>query len=483
MKKKILLVEDSQMVRKMYRDLFEKKGYEVIEAEDGIEGVEKFFSEVPDIVVSDIDMPKMNGYQLTRLLKSSPLSSSIPIILLTSLTEARHYFWGFQTGADEYISKDEPSEILLEKVKKLLNKNKSKEEDNIKKEIRENFSSFDILSLLNKQLDDRLFELTILNYIVSTVFENKDFKNSIKSLLKIISDILDANVYSLTICASEEIFIFINSDFSLSPTYLEGFSVKIIDVLEETTGKDMSEVNFNIEYFSNVGEDITEFNEDNLLFEFKRVSDEIIIALSFDRSSEFNREEKNLISKFAKHISIVAAHAYLHQKIKNLSIKDGLTKLYNKRHFLEILEREVNRSIRYNSIFSLIFIDIDNFKKVNDTYGHLFGDMVLKKISDVIVSIIRSSDVACRFGGEEFLIMMPEIDKKKACVAAERMRKKVESLDFKTSSGEIVKVTISAGIASSTDINFKESNIDELIKMADGKMYMAKNKGKNRVEC
>ncbi len=482
MNKKILLVEDSNMVREMYKEVFEKEGFEVIEAENGIEGAEKFFSEIPNIVVSDIDMPKMNGYQLTRLLKSLPHSSSIPVILLTSLTEARHYFWGFQTGADEYVSKDEPVEVLLEKTKNLLQKGQDERKE-LKEEIKKHYSSIDLLSLLNKQLDDRLFELTIFNNIISTIFDNKGFFGTIKSILDIISNILDSNVYALTICASEEIFIFINSDFALSPSYLEKFSVKIIDVLAETTGKSMENVNFNIEYFSNVGEDISEFNEENIMFEFKRVTDETIIALAFDRNKPFNKEEKKLISQFTKHISIVSAHAYLHQKIKNLSIKDGLTKLYNKRHFLEILEREVNRVTRYNSIFSLIFLDIDDFKKVNDTYGHIFGDMVLKRISEIITSIIRASDVACRFGGEEFLIMMPEIKKKEACIAAERIRSEVEKSEFKTATGEIVKVTVSLGVASSIEINFKESNIDELIKIADGKMYMAKNKGKNKVEC
>ncbi len=482
MNKKILLVEDSKMVREMYKEVFEKEGYSVIEAEDGIEGAEKFFSEIPNIVVSDIDMPKMNGYQLTRLLKSLPHSSNIPIILLTSLTEARHYFWGFQTGADEYVSKDEDVEILLEKIKNLIEKEKDGREK-LKEEIQKHYSSIDLLSLLNKQLDDRLFELTIFNNIISTIFENKDFFGTIKSILNILSNILDSTVYSITICASEEIFVFINSELDLSPTYLEKFSVKIIDVLQETTGKSMENVNFNIEYFSNVGEDITKFNEENIMFEFKRVTDETIVALAFDRNKPFNKEEKVLISQFIKHIAIVSAHSYLHQKIKNLSIKDGLTKLYNKRHFLEILEREVNRSIRYQSVFSLIFLDIDDFKKVNDTYGHIFGDMVLKRISEIITQVIRASDVACRFGGEEFLIMMPEIKKKDVCTAAERIRKEVEKSEFKTSTGEIVKVTVSLGVATSNDINFKESNIDELIKMSDGKMYMAKNKGKNRLEC
>ena len=164
-------------------------------------------------------------------------------------------------------------------------------------------------------------------------------------------------------------------------------------------------------------------------------------------------------------------------ELHEISITDSLTGLYNRKHLMETLDKEVSRSQRHSRSFSLLVIDIDHFKKYNDTYGHLAGDEVLSKLASVFKECIRSSDYAARYGGEEFIIMLPEIGPEQGVEAAERIRHKVAEEIF-NSDGESIKVTISVGVAS-----FPENGEDaeSVIRNADAALYEAKELGRNRV--
>jgi len=166
-----------------------------------------------------------------------------------------------------------------------------------------------------------------------------------------------------------------------------------------------------------------------------------------------------------------------HEEIYRLTTIDGLTQIYNKRYFLETLEREISRAHRYRRELSLIMFDIDHFKKINDTYGHLAGDYVLKQLAGVIKSRIRREDIMARYGGEEFAIILPEIDQFNAGQFAEKIRKLVEKTIFKFEDTKI-PVTISVGVCSLAQEN---SNPVDFIKIADDKLYQAKNNGRNQV--
>ena len=164
-------------------------------------------------------------------------------------------------------------------------------------------------------------------------------------------------------------------------------------------------------------------------------------------------------------------------ELHEISITDSLTKLYNRKHLMETLDKEVSRSQRHSHSFSLLVIDIDHFKKYNDTYGHLAGDEALRRLASVFKECIRSSDYAARYGGEEFIIMLPEIGPEQGVEAAERIRHKVAEEIF-NSDGESIKVTISVGVAS-----FPENGEDaeSVIRNADAALYEAKELGRNRV--
>jgi two-component system cell cycle response regulator len=166
-----------------------------------------------------------------------------------------------------------------------------------------------------------------------------------------------------------------------------------------------------------------------------------------------------------------------HEEIYRLTTIDGLTQIYNKRYFLETLEREISRAHRYRRELSLIMFDIDHFKKINDTYGHLAGDYVLKQLAGVIKSRIRREDIMARYGGEEFAIILPEIDMFNAGQFAEKIRKLVEKTIFKFEDTRI-PVTISVGVCCLLQEN---QNPVDFIKLADDKLYQAKNNGRNQV--
>jgi diguanylate cyclase (GGDEF)-like protein len=164
-------------------------------------------------------------------------------------------------------------------------------------------------------------------------------------------------------------------------------------------------------------------------------------------------------------------------KYMEMSITDSLTKLYNSRQFFRQLGYETERAKRYGTPLSLVLLDIDNFKGFNDTYGHPEGDKVLKVLSDVIRRNIRDSDTACRYGGEEFTVLLPETEVESAFIVADRIRKDFEEVTLSPDAGSRVHMTISVGVSSYR----ADEQATEFLKRVDGAMYDAKSKGKNRV--
>ncbi len=184
----------------------------------------------------------------------------------------------------------------------------------------------------------------------------------------------------------------------------------------------------------------------------------------------FSDVEKNISTPAIIELKIL-------EETKKQSHSDGLTGLFNRRYFDEAMQGEMNRAQRYNSSFSVFFIDLDHFKKLNDTYGHQAGDLTLKVVADILQSMKRTEDTACRYGGEELVVILPETEKINALVIAERIRKKVEEqvLEFE---GTTFGVTLSGGIAS-YPADGKE--VQELIHAADVALYQAKESGRNKI--
>jgi two-component system, cell cycle response regulator len=169
----------------------------------------------------------------------------------------------------------------------------------------------------------------------------------------------------------------------------------------------------------------------------------------------------------------------LQDELKELATKDGLTGLYNYTLLVELSEKEIAKQQRSNMDISFAMIDIDFFKKINDTYGHIFGNSVLKGLSNILVNSVRKGDIVARYGGDEFCLVLPETNIQDAFQLCERIRKKIETLNFNIGN-ETVKITGSMGVF----LKDYRNNIDlsEIIQKVDKNLYKAKNNGRNRVE-
>ena len=177
---------------------------------------------------------------------------------------------------------------------------------------------------------------------------------------------------------------------------------------------------------------------------------------------------------YAQQIELAITIANLFERVKEQAVTDGLTGLYNRRYFEEYLKKEVTRALRINQPFSIIGLDLDFLKKINDTYGHQFGDLAIKTIAEVLKSNARSIDTAARMGGEEFNVILPGVSSNGAMIAAERIRKAIESVEIDT----IGHITASIGVA--TFLEHSDS-IEDVMELTDQAMYMSKHNGRNQV--
>ena len=205
-----------------------------------------------------------------------------------------------------------------------------------------------------------------------------------------------------------------------------------------------------------------------------------IIHLDSLEKNAFDEDDLQFIEILAGQVSIAFERAFLYEKVKDISIHDGLTGAFNRRKLDEDLENEIERCKRYKRQLSLLMVDIDWFKKYNDFHGHPAGDELLKKIVSLFQKNIRSVDRVYRYGGEEFVILLPEIEKKDALTFAERIREIVQQEKFEgeEKSQPNKKVTISIGAA---NFPLDADSKDGLIKAADIALYQAKQSGRNRV--
>ncbi len=204
----------------------------------------------------------------------------------------------------------------------------------------------------------------------------------------------------------------------------------------------------------------------------------VVEAIDTLSNARFGSEEARLLSLLLEPAAVAVDNAMLLRRSEELSITDDLTKLYNSRFLNATLRREVERSKRYRTPVSLIFLDLDGFKSVNDQHGHLFGSRALIEVGSVLKSTVREIDIVSRFGGDEFTVILPQTGPEGAQIIADRIRQKIEETIFLETYGVQVRLTASIGIASFPDHGRTK---DDLIARADGAMYSVKGRGKNGV--
>ncbi len=195
---------------------------------------------------------------------------------------------------------------------------------------------------------------------------------------------------------------------------------------------------------------------------------------------DFSEADLKILSTIADYAAIAIENAHYVHKVRELVITDDLTGLFNARHLHELLEYEVERARRYGTDLSLVFIDLDHFKNVNDTYGHLVGSRLLAEVGHVIRHHIRKVDMAARYGGDEFVIVLPNTSKAGALTVISKLRQKMKAQDFLAGEGCRIRVTASFGIASFPD---DAQNKHDLIRLADRAMYDVKETTRDAIKA
>lgn len=197
-----------------------------------------------------------------------------------------------------------------------------------------------------------------------------------------------------------------------------------------------------------------------------------------DRSAEFGEGRIKFVESAAEHISLALSNLKLREKLRQQAIRDPLTGLFNKRYLQETLEREVDRSRRKEQPLGVLMLDLDHFKRFNDTYGHALGDELLRAFGQLVLSKIRGEDIACRYGGEEFTLILPDCPLEALLARAEEIRRDVEGLTLKKGETALGPVTVSVGAAVFPE---QGGNAEALLAAADAALYRAKKAGRNRV--
>ena len=476
---KVLLVEDSETQLKFLRDGLAQNGFEVETAMNGAEAYKKLFEYIPDIVVSDIMMPVIDGYQLCRMIKNIDETKKIPVILLTVLDKKIDSFWGKKAGAQLFLSKTIDMNEFVKNINATLRRYPLTDEYKANIALKAS-SDNSAQTRLNNILNDLL-----LKSVFANEFRNlSDFLNYERILVEKLFSLMSSFVeYSVA-----GVFFASPDDYAENILY--------IDTLGRNINKSvLSDVQY--DFFKKMEEfktlKNTKFEVVRILlgketsYEFSDLKSKIIIPLMFDKKliggiCFYTRQNMDYASFRYFDIMISELLAifkmkYQYTEKEFMSVLDGLTGLYNRRQFEIGLEQEYNRTKRHPSDFSLAILDIDFFKKVNDTYGHQYGDYVLKTVASLMKQAFRKTDLLYRYGGEELIMIMPETNIEGAIIPVQRLRRMIEEYDFDYN-GVKAKVTASIGLT----MNYQEFNSPaDILKSADEALYKAKESGRNRV--
>lgn len=478
---KILLADDNKLVVKITSAILEDADYDVSVAWDGLEAINKAYAEDPDLVILDVEMPKINGYQVCRLLKDDEYTRDTPVIMLTGRDQQSDMFWGLKTGADAYVTKGFKPEQLLTVIKDQLDANVENRNSGKDKQVpKQLLEESGVFSRVIDLLDSKLFESTILNELGSLASASADYRQTVKSILEIMARVIGNAVGVVHMFEEQDMVVHLNRQ--ITSAGLESIKEKVFELAGglgwDVAASDRVKVSvYGEEYLTDQG-DKPERSYSQAYIPLTAQKKVIgLLALFQHQGPSFVRDAGTILSLVQNQVTIVIDNARLYEAARKLAITDGLTKIYNHRFFQELFEKEYKRSDRYNTVFSLIMLDIDHFKKINDTYGHLCGDEILKSLANLIKGCLRSMDIVARYGGEEFAVLLPETNGAEAYQTAERIRRSVEDTTFIGTEGGL-HVTVSQGVAAYPSIDIHDRQ--DLIAKADSALYEAKENGRNR---
>jgi len=447
----ILIVEDSLTQAEKLRFILTKNAYRVSVAKDGLDALDKIKIDMPDLIITDILMPKMDGYKLCEIIKDHEDYNKIPVILLTSLSDTKDVITGLKSKADNFITKPYQESFLLSRIQHML----------INLELRRNkISEIGIEVYFAGQKHFINSErIQIIDLLLST-FENavqktkeleetnKNLKNAFGTIRKLqnnYKNILESNVDSLIVIDSDKHILYKN------PAANNLFSDKIDDL--KMNFFDMEEIS--------IGTKEIIINKEN--------GEDVIADVSISETS-WEGQEAYLLS-----IRDITEKVRLVEKLRVQSTTDELTSLYNRRGFFNFFQKKIEYAERYNKGLALFFIDIDGMKWINDKLSHNDGDIALIETANILKSTFSYNDIIARIGGDEFAIISldsdPDVAQKKIqkLIINQNTLNNAKKYDF--------KLSISVGISYFDSEN--PVSIDELMSRADQLMY--KNKSEKRI--
>jgi diguanylate cyclase (GGDEF)-like protein len=343
----------------------------------------------------------------------------------------------------------------------------------------------DRLAEANRRLNEQMFELYTLYNISKKLAWSLELGELFDGVMNVIGESLKVDEYCLMLIDEPSRQLVIRTSHGMREDLLlnanvsvgVGVSGKVAQSGEILHLPDISQVR---DFFYYQGSNITQGSF--LGVPLKLRNGKVIGVLNAHKPAPhaFSENDIRFFSAVAEHVAVAVEHALAYQQTKELSNRDELTNLYNRRYFFERFEKEVERAKRYERILSLIMIDIDHFKNYNDSFGHLMGDALLQKLAQIMEQNLRKADVLARYGGEEFFILLPETDKEQARQVAEKLRRTVEEYDFHADRTELQKgkVTITLGLASLPRDALEALS---LLDLADKALYFGKAQGRNRV--
>ena len=450
---RVLVVDDLEPNVKLLEAKLRAEYFDVIGAYSGKEALEIAAQEKPDIILLDVMMPGMDGFETCRNLKSNPETMHIPVVMVTALDQQADRISGLEAGADDFLTKPVEDLALFARVRSLTRLKMMTDE------LRARHATGKDLGIVgNIDLDAVTSE--------ARIFLIDDNEEQAARLVAAIG--ADAKQVTHETDPEAALTSVRGGDFDL---IMVNMSIESMDPLRLCSS-------------------IRSFEETRLtpILAVVRQGDtrKLVRALDIGVNDYVTRPvDRNELS--ARVITQLRRKRYVDQLRSSfqvsleMAVTDQLTGLYNRRYLASHLSAMFDRAYWTGRPLSIMVLDIDNFKTVNDSHGHDVGDRVPSDFADRITASIRGIDLACRYGGEEFLIAMPDTDMSFASVVAERLRQEIATAKFKVNNGrEELGVTVSIGIAT-TENGPDEDSAQKLIKRADEALYEAKTGGRNRV--
>jgi two-component system cell cycle response regulator len=444
----ILVVDDIEANIKLLKAKLTPEYYSILTANSSEQAFVILKNNNVDLILLDIMMPGIDGITACKIIKQNPETSYIPIVIVTALEDIEDRIRGLDAGADEFLSKPLNDLSLFARIKSLTRMK----------------TILDELKLRNQTKED-------LGYISNDIIN--DFSKS--KIVILDDDLIQAkNISRILTSLVQEITIF-NKVEELD-SFLQNYKPDIVMISCQIDNIDPLRVCVNLrakehlKYTSLVL--IAEEDKNDMLIKGMEIGINDYFITPIDNNELIVRIKTQLKRK----IYIDNLKNDLEQNF-HFSIKDGLTNLFNRRYFDNHIKLMANNAQKSNKLLSLIMLDIDYFKLVNDKYGHQAGDIILQSIAEILRNHIRVIDLAARYGGEEFTIIISDLSTDKVLILAENLRKHIENINFNISTLSIsIKITASMGIAS-----YKDQSVEELIRQSDNALYSAKRRGRNQI--